>query len=115
MSDSKKKTGAVKKTAEPGKVEEPIGSKTVAAEAEQAKPAVDEPEKDKPTADQIAGAMEELREHVVTVAEGKSITSLKGILAPGDVVTPDSFAGGLKTFSDLGGKGYFAIDGEQPK
>ncbi len=57
----------------------------------------------------------EIKESVVTVAEGKSITSLIGIVVAGDVVVPENFAGGMKTFDILGEKGYFAVDGVQPK
>lgn len=39
------------------------------------------------------------------VAPGKSITSLRGILGPGEPVHPHYFAGGQQTLSDLKAKG----------
>lgn len=42
----------------------------------------------------------------VFVADGKSITSKRGILSPGDVVTATHFAGGEESMRHLVARGY---------
>jgi cell envelope opacity-associated protein A len=41
-----------------------------------------------------------------TVCEGKTLTSRKGIVTAGDVVTEKHFAGGSKTIENLKAKGF---------
>ncbi len=58
-------------------------------------------------ADEVGPA--EPSEHLV-IAEGKSLTTKRGILGPGEEIKPQDLAGGEETLMDLYSKGY-VVDG----
>ena len=44
------------------------------------------------------------------VAEGKSITTKRGILADGEPITPEDLAGGEEAFGQLAEAGYIVVE-----
>lgn len=60
---------------------------------------------------QLAAKLKELKDAITAqpkVAEGKSVTSKRGILGPGAAVCAGDLAGGKAAFDDLVEKGYIA-------